>query len=124
VSYLAPYAGRRFAVLRMGVRVDERTKLNLPGFHGDAFVRVFVEDTSRKRWRREIPEPRVRLRIGDCDNEIALWFELDSPQARTNSLHKIDTLVGALQRFREALAAEADIADHRASRKEGHVCRT
>ncbi len=128
MSYLTPYTARRPILgwraggARRGVRVDERLLLNLPGFHGDAFVRVFVEDTSGRRWRGTPPEPRVRLRIADCDNEISLWFEVDSPESRTNSLHKIDTLLGALGRFRDALAAEADLF---ATREEDRKpCRT
>ena len=132
MSYLTPYAARRPILgwraggARSGVRVDERLLLNLPGFHGGAYVRVFVEDTSTKtRWRGTPPEPRVRLRIADCDDEISLWFEVDSPQARTNSLHKIDTLLGSLHRFRDALHAEADLSAHReTSRKEDRSCRT
>ena len=106
MSYLTKYAGRRPILgwraggARAGARVDERVLLNLPGFHGGAYVRVFVEDTSGKRLRRGTPpEPRVRLRIADCDNEISLWFELETPELRTNSLHKIDTLLGSLGRF-------------------------
>ena len=131
MSYLAQYARRRpsFGVLsggrNRGARVDERLLLNLPGFHGGAYVRVFVEDTSMKTRRRgTLPEPRVRLRIADCENEIRLWFEVDSPQSRANSLHKIDTLLGALHRFRDALAAEADLYATRSSRKEDLSCRT
>ena len=131
MSYLAPYADRRPTLgwraggRRRGVRVDERLLLNLPGFHGGAFVRVFVEDTTgRTRWRGAPPEPRVRLRIADCDHEISLWFELDTPQARTNALHKIDTLLGALGRFRDALDAEADLIATRSSRREDRSCRT
>jgi hypothetical protein len=131
VSYLTPYAQRRPQTLgrrgpgrRRAPRVDERLKLNLPGFHGDAYVRVFVEDTTGRRTRGTPPEPRVRLRIADCENEISLWFEVDSPESRTNSLHKIDTLLGALHRFRDALAAEADLSATRSSRKEDRSCRT
>jgi hypothetical protein len=29
-------------------RINERTLLNLPGFHGGAFVYVYVEDTSER----------------------------------------------------------------------------
>ncbi|HEX8206184.1 MAG TPA: hypothetical protein VF587_09005 [Solirubrobacteraceae bacterium] len=130
MSYLTKYAGRRptFGLVsggrNRGARVDERVLLNLPGFHGGAYVRVFVEDTSAKRVKRGTPpEPRVRLRIADCDDEISLWFEVDSPQARRNSLHKIDTLLGALHRFRDALAAEADLYATRSSRKEEPSCR-
>lgn len=59
------------------------------------------------------PVPRIRLRIADCSNEIALWFEVDSEAGRENSLYKIDTLLGALERFRAALDAEVELFAHR-----------
>ena len=112
MSYLLEHATRRPLLARRsrrGVRVDERTLLNRPELCGGAFVRVFVEDTSARRVRRRIPEPRLRLRIGDCDNEIYLDFGVKSRARRENSLHKIDTLLGALQRFRAGLEAEAGL---------------
>ena len=41
-------------------RMNERTLLNLPGFHGGAHVYVYVEDTSE----RELPSGRLRP---DCE---------------------------------------------------------
>ena len=111
MSYLTSYATRNPRV--RGAGVDEKLRLNLPGFHGGAYVRVFVEDTTFRKWRRRPPEPRIRLRIADCSNEISLWFELNSQAARENSLYKIDTLLGALQRFRAALDAEVELYAHR-----------
>lgn len=98
-------------------RVSEQHFLNLPGFHAGAFVRAYVEDTSG----RELPvgsygseeglprnfEPRIVLQIADCSNQIYLEFEIDSPHQRMNSFHKIDTLIGALTKFRDGLAAES-----------------
>jgi hypothetical protein len=110
MSYLLQHATRRPTSARRsrkGARVDERTLLNQPQFSGGAFVRVFVEDTSRKRVRRRPPSPRLRLRIADCTNQINLEFAVDSPAVRANSLHKIDTLLAALHRFRGGLADEA-----------------
>jgi hypothetical protein len=46
---------------------------------------------------------------------------VDTPAARENSLHKIDTLLGSLRRFREALADEATLYEHREG---GSTCRT
>lgn len=103
MSYLS-----RFAARAPSARVDERTRLNLPGYHGDAAVRVFVENTDGRRGT-EI-EPRIRLKISDCDGQISLWFELDTAGDRRNSLHKIATLIGALHRFEAALIAEAHLA--------------
>jgi len=116
MSYLVSYVIRNPRV--RGTGVDEKLRLNLPGFYGGAYVRVLVEDTTFRAWQRRPPEPRIRLRIADCTNEISLWFELTSAEARENSLHKIDTLLGALQRFRAALDAEAELYAHR--QQHGH----
>jgi hypothetical protein len=116
MTYLTKYATLRR--LARTARVDERIALNRSGFYGDAAVRVFVEDTSRTRWLCTPPEPRVRLRISDCANEIALEFSLESAALRENSLFKIDALLGALQRFRDALDAEIELYAHREHR--GH----
>ena len=110
MSYLKRYAVRP--------RVDERKLLNLPGYHGGAFVRVYVEDTSARKARNSVPEPRFKLQIADCTNTIALEFSVASHGERENSLHKIDTLIGSLTRFRDALTAEAELyvkrrRDHR-----------
>jgi hypothetical protein len=118
MSYLLQYATRAPS---SAARVDERTPLNLPDFDGGAHVRVFVEDTSGRRVRRfrKLPEPRLRLRVADCVNEVYLEFSVDSAAKRENSLHKADTLLGALHRFRDALEAEADLyAARELARKE------
>ena len=91
--------------------------LNLPEFDGGAHIRVLVEDTSAHRLRRRrLPSPRLKLRIADCENEIHLEFAVDSPDLRENSLHKIDTLIAALERFRAGLEAEAALRVERARR--------
>ena len=97
-------------------RVNERTLLNLPGFHGGAHVYVFVEDTSERGLRRcrckgecrchRNFEPRMILEIADCSERIALEFDIDSDESRDNSLHKLDTLVAAVSLFRTAIVAE------------------
>ena len=115
MSYLLQYARRPASIVRRSpnARVDERTRLNRPEFDGGALVRVFVEDTSAKRWRRIPPSPRLKLRIRDCVNEVNLEFSVDSPELRENSLHKIETLIAALERFRGGLAAEAELRARR-----------
>jgi hypothetical protein len=129
MSYLLQYAGAR-ASSRGGARVDERITLNRPAFDGGAHVRVFVEDTSARRIRRRrLPSPRLKLRIADCVNEIHLSFSVDSAAERENSLHKIETLIAALERFRSGLTAEAELRARREcarnqTRKEGARCRT
>ena len=105
MSYLLQYATRPPPV---GVAsLDDEAPLNRPGLYGDAYVRVFVEDTTAPATPAQ-PGPRLTLRIADCANTINLEFSLDSPELRENSLFKIDTLLDALHRFRDGLAAEAD----------------
>ena len=131
MSYLTQYAVRRPASLRQarrGPRIDELTLLNRPAFDGGAHVRVCVEDTSLSRVRRRrLPSPRLKLRIADCINEINLEFSVDSEELRENSLYKIETLIAALERFREGLTAEAELRVLREGaqrRKGGVTCRT
>ena len=105
MSYLLQYVRRDSVVPRAGsARVDEYSRLNRPGLYGDAFVRVLVEDSTAKRRRRE---PRIELQIADCFKTINLEFDLETAVLRENSLYKIDTLLGTLRRFRDALAEEA-----------------
>ena len=66
MSYLIQYLPRACAPVRKlrGARVDEKIPLNHPGYHGGAYVHVFVEDTSRHRFRPDgYPSPRFRLEI-------------------------------------------------------------
>jgi hypothetical protein len=78
-----------------------------------------------------VPSPRLKLRVTDCTNEIQLEFSVDSAAARENSLYKIETLIAALDRFRRALAAEAELRATReqsfkqpSTPKGGAKCRT
>jgi hypothetical protein len=106
-------------------RVDERRFLNLPGFHGGAYVLAYVEDTSDRGPERHVDcdddchhcpynfEPRMILEMADCNGRIQLEFDLDSEADRINSLHKLDTLIAALRVFRRGIVAEFDEYDRR-----------
>jgi len=111
MSYLLQYARRPDSITpRTRVaRVDEYARLNRPGLYGDAFVRVLVEDTTAQR-RRRGGDPQLVLQIADCTNTINLEFSVETEKLRENSLFKVTTLLGALHRFREGLAAEAELA--------------
>ena len=117
MSYLLEYTRVRpasTAAARLGTRVDECTLLNHSAFDGGAHVRVFVEDTTNRRIRRRrLPSPRLKLRIADCTNTVHLEFSVDTPQARSNSLFKIETLLAALRQFHAGLAAEAELREKR-----------
>jgi hypothetical protein len=101
---------------RRGSRVDERLVLNRPKFDGGAYVRVFVEDTSGRRFRRKPPAPRLRLRVADCAHQVNLEFSVESAELRENAFFKANTLLGAIARFRDGLAAEADLYERRENR--------
>jgi hypothetical protein len=101
-----------------GVRVSERWFLNLPGFHGGAYVLAYLEDTSELHPRpeewcdadcRECShnfEPDYTLEISDCHDRIQLQFDFETEAERQNSLHKLDTLIAALRVFRAGIEAE------------------
>jgi hypothetical protein len=89
--------------------VDERAFLNLPGFYDGAYVVAYVEDTSERTIARQVnPTPRTILEIADCTNRVNLEFDVDSDLALENSLHKVETLIRALTRFREGLVVEGE----------------
>jgi hypothetical protein len=107
-------------------RVNERVFLNLPGFHGGAYVLAYVEDTSERGLLRDhwcddetcntCPynfEPRMILELADCNDRIRLDFDVDSDAGRANSLHKIDTLLAALRVFRQGVVDEFEPYDRR-----------
>ena len=110
MSYLLQYARRLPCARRppQNARLDERIRLNYPEFDGGAEVRVFVEDTSAKA-SRQPPSPRLTLRVSDCVNQIDLEFAVESAALRDNSQFKLDTLIEALMRFRDAYAVEAEL---------------
>ena len=54
-------------------------------------------------------EPRLILEIADCEHRIALEFELYSAVRRMNAFHKIDTLIAALEAFRDGMSGEAEL---------------
>ena len=107
--------------------VNERWFLNLPGFHGRAYVVAYVEDTSARDAcprpdcnhydrRDDGPhnfEPRMILEIADCEDTISLEFDVDSEARRANSLHKLDTLIAALRVLRKGLLEEFAAYDPR-----------
>jgi hypothetical protein len=105
-------------------RVNERWFLNLPGFHGGAYVVAYVEDTSARGIvpcdcdnddceRVENFEPRMILEIADCHDRINLEFDVDSEAGRANSLHKLDTLIAAFRVFRRGVLDEFEQYDRR-----------
>ena len=93
-------------------RVCVRRFLNRPGFHAGAYVLAEVQDTSEKKLQLKEgrlcnPEPHLKLELADCSRRIDFEFDIDTPEDVRNSLHKLDTLTGAIERFRAGLLEEA-----------------
>jgi hypothetical protein len=53
------------------------------------------------------------LTIADCKRMIELDFSLTGPRSRKQSLAKIDLLAEVINRFKDAIHAEADLIDQR-----------
>jgi hypothetical protein len=47
--------------------------------------------------------------VADCAHQVNLEFSVETAELRENALFKIDTLLGALTRFRHGVAAEAEL---------------
>ncbi len=60
----------------------------------------------------------MSFEIADCSRYVSLEFDVDSVEARSNSLHKLDTLVAALQVFRAAIEDEFEPYDERGRQPE------
>lgn len=93
----------------MKMRTGVRKFLNKPGFHDRACIIAEVEDTSKKKsdsLNRWDAIPHVKLLIADCDKKVTFDFDWDTPSDRKNSLQKVDVMIDALVKFREALEAE------------------
>lgn len=82
--------------------------LNYTGFHEGAYIRAYVEDTSKKPMiadKYNIATPRVVLEIADCDRRVCFDFDW-SDVGMLNNMKKIDTLIEGLQGFKRAMAQE------------------
>ncbi len=97
-------------------RVDVQKFLNRPGHHDGAFVRAYVEDTANRgvvkySYSGEPAnyEARTILQIADCSNTSSLEFNVCSSERRANTFYKVDTLIEALQEFREGLVEESTL---------------
>ena len=113
MSYLLQYARRPDSVAPRSpaVRVDECTRLNRPVF--TATRSCASSSRTPRRVVRRNRDPQLVLQIADCTNTINLEFSLETAQLRENSLFKVDTLLVRSQRFRDGLAAEAELAEQR-----------
>ncbi|HYJ20832.1 MAG TPA: hypothetical protein VEW07_02270 [Solirubrobacterales bacterium] len=104
-----------------------RALLNLPMHSSTAAIVAEIEDTTcwedgevrgkavdgKRAWSLE---PDYTLQIANCDRSISFELEFETSAERANNLHKVDTLIETLTRFREALADEQRLYAERAQR--------
>jgi hypothetical protein len=91
--------------------------LNLPGYQSTAAIVAEIEDTStweegkgrngRSMKNAYAVEPHIMVQFANCDRSISFDFDITTPEERSNSFHKIDTMIDALMSFREGLTIEA-----------------
>lgn len=90
----------------MANRFYIRKFFNKPGYHSTGFIYAYVAKSTKKSLRNGGGYVSCDLTIGDCSRQISLDFDHYSKKDRENSLYKIDTILGAITKFREALVVE------------------
>jgi hypothetical protein len=92
-----------------------RALLNLPGHHSSASIVAEVDDTSTwpkgctpsgEEYESYNVQPKITCKITDCDNAVHIECDIMTANQLENSLHKLDTLIEALQALREGLIVE------------------
>lgn len=82
-----------------------------------AYVIAVVEDEREKnvgtRSDDDCDFVDIRLRIADCQNEISLYFDLETVEERENSLYKIRTLAEVVNEFKRAIELEIEVINAR-----------
>lgn len=102
----------------MPYRVRIRRFLNVLGYNAGAYVLAVVEDSSRHvRGQHDWPYSEIDLTLADCGRAVTFDFDLGTPGARRNSLRKINIMIETLTAFREALEAEAKLAESREAKR-------
>ncbi len=97
----------------MPYRVRIRRFLDGAEYHAGAYVLAVVEDSSTYSDDEVGPFVDIGLTLPDCYRIVRFDFDLNTKSARRNSLRKIDLMMDALERFREALREEVRVAEGR-----------
>lgn len=105
-----------------------RALLNRKGHQSTAAVVMEIEDTGRWEEGKDgnghnlagswIPNPMYTFQFANCDRSLAFELSFSDAEERRNNLHKIDTMIRALQDFREGVKVEGE---RYARRRQAHV---
>lgn len=81
-----------------------------------AYIIAVVEDAREKRVRDEDAEywSDITLKIADCNDEICLYFDLETVEERENSLHKVRVLAEVINEFKQAIELEVGVMNAKA----------
>ena len=79
-----------------------------------AYIIGIVQDTSELRddddnWKWGT----IELQMGDCSRRVVFDFSMDSREARTNSLYKINRIAEVVSSVREAIEREVESVNKR-----------
>lgn len=91
----------------MANRFYIRKFFNRPGYHSTGFIYGYVAKTTNRRSYLD-----ATLTLGDCSRQITLDFDHDK-RGRKNTMYKLDTIIEALTKFKEALLTEYEAIDQR-----------
>lgn len=82
-----------------------------------AYIIAVVEDEREKNVGKRADDDcdfvEISLRIADCRNEIALYFDLDTVEERENSLYKVRKLAEVVNDFKRAIELEIEVINAR-----------
>lgn len=95
----------------------KRSMLNLPGHESTASITAEIEDTSTwkhgKTFSGDALEDRwhcapnhLVLKISDCSRSVDLSLSINTEARYNNSLHKIETMIEALESLKTGLSIE------------------
>jgi hypothetical protein len=80
-----------------------------------AYVIALVEDAREKHvcCGKSEEYSEITLRIADCNDQIELYFDMDTVEDRENSLHKIRTLAEVINEFKRGIEIEVEVMNAR-----------
>ena len=90
----------------------KRAMLNLPGFESTGAIVAEISDTSDWEPDKEFDSewelyPETTLQFSDCSRTVSMNISVDGDENIVNTLHKLDTMIEALQELRTGIRIES-----------------
>lgn len=90
------------------MKLNIREFLNEKGHHSFASIIASIRRNENGVEKDGSDTASVQMMLMDCSKQVSLAFDINNHRERSNSLHKIRTLIEALQQFEETLITEAE----------------